>query len=290
MRRLLFLAASIWLIVSCQAGTDDEMLLSERKGDAPLQTFYATTEGSQHETKVYADANMRVMWNADDRISMFKESTYNYQYRFTGEDGDNAGEFEVIAPGGLISGNSLNYIYAVYPYSSTNKINNAGTPITLTLPAEQAYKEHSFGIGANTMVAVTNNEFLAFKNVGGYLSLRLYGDDVSVSRITLQGNNHEKIAGKAEIAVGLGSLPSVTMTNDATETISIVCDPAVHLGTSSSNYTDFWFVIPPVSFTQGFTVTVTDAQDASFEASTSESIAISRNTIEWMSPLKVVPN
>lgn len=254
------------------------------------KTFYATIEGSEPDTKVFADANMKVLWNADDRLSVFNMSTYNYQFRFAGEDGDNAGGFDEIDPGGLISGNKLSYIYAVYPYSSTNKINNAGTTITLTLPAEQAYKEHSFGIGANTMIAVTDKNFLAFKNVGGCLSLRLYGDNVSVSRITLQGNNHEKIAGKADIAVGVETLPSVTMTNEATETISIVCAPAVQLGTSSSNYTDFWFVIPPVTFTSGFTVTVTDKLGGTFSVSTSSSFTISRSTVEWMSPLKVVPD
>ena len=255
-----------------------------------IQTFHASTEGFEPDTKVFADANMKVLWNADDRLTIFNKSTYNYQFSFTGDDGDNAGGFEEIAPTGLISGNSLSNIYAVYPYSSSNKINNAGTIITLTLPAEQAYKDHSFGIGANTMVAVTNNDFLAFKNVGGYLSLRFYGDNVSVSRITLQGNNNEKLAGKAEIAVGVEEIPSVTMKSEATEMISIVCDPPVQLGTISSDYTDFWFVIPPLTFTNGFTVTVTDASNGTFEASTSKSFTITRSTIEWMSPLKVVPN
>lgn len=42
------------------------------------------------------------------------------------------------------------------------------------------------------MTAITDDYFFAFKNVGGYLSLRLYGDNVSVSRITIKGNNGEK--------------------------------------------------------------------------------------------------
>ena len=287
-KQLFFAALLLLTISSCISEIDKATSIA---ADAnKIKTFYATTEGSEPDTKVYADANMKVLWNADDRLSVFNKSTYNYQFRFAGEDGDNAGDFELIEPSGLVSGNDLSNVYAVYPYATTNKINNAGTAITLMLPAEQAYKEHSFGIGANTMIAATNNYFLAFKNVGGYLSLRLYGDNVSVSRITLKGNNHEKIAGKAEIAVGVGTVPSVTMTNEATETISIVCDPAVKLGTSSSNYTDFWFVIPPVTFTKGFTVTVTDNLGGTFVVSTSKSFTISRSTVEWMSPLKVVPN
>ena len=284
-----FFAVLLLLIISSCISEIDKTA-SIASDASRIKTFYATTEGSEQGTKVFADANMKVLWNADDRLTIFNQSTYNSQFCFTGDDGDNAGGFEEIPASGLISGNSLSNIYAVYPYSSTNKINNAGTVITLTLPAEQAYKEHSFGVGANTMIAATSGNFLAFKNVGGYLSLRLYGDNVSVSRITLQGNNHEKIAGKAEIAVGVGTVPSVTMTNEAIETISIVCDPAVKIGTSSSNYTDFWFVIPPVTFTKGFTVTVTDNLGGTFEVSTSKSFTISRSTVEWMAALKVVPD
>ena len=282
--------AVLLLLTVCSCVSEIDKKASIASDASTIKTFYASIECSEPDTKVFADANMKVLWNADDRLTIFNQSTYNYQYRFTGDDGDNAGGFEEIPASGFISGNSLNNVYAVYPYSTDNKINNAGTTITLTLPAEQAYKEHSFGVGANTMIAATNNNFLAFKNVGGYLSLRLYGDNVSVSRITLQGNNHEKIAGKAEIAVGVGTLSSVTMTNEAAETISIVCDPAVKIGTSSSDYTDFWFVIPPVTFTKGFTVTVTDSFGGTFEVSTSKSFTISRSTVEWMSPLKVVPN
>ena len=118
------------------------------------QVFYASMEAQttpntpgSPNTKVYADENMQVLWNENDKISVFNKTTYNYQYLFTGEDGDNYGSFEEIPVTGLISGNNLTNIYAVYPYSKSNKVNNAGTAITMTLPAEQTYKEHSFGIG-----------------------------------------------------------------------------------------------------------------------------------------------
>ena len=287
MKRFFYLFVALLLPLSCQRETD--IVLEEASGLNPerITTFYASVEEASPDTKVYADENLRLLWNADDRISIFNKSTYNFQFVFTGEDGDNAGGFDEIPPSGFISGNSLDNVYAVYPYASGNKINNAGSIITLSLPAEQAYREHSFGVGANTMVAATDGSFLAFKNVGGYLVLRLYGDDVSVSRVTLQGNNGEKIAGKAKVSVGINQLPSVTMDGAATESVSVVCDPPVQIGSSATDYTEFWFVLPPVTFANGFTITVEDTLGGSFVKSTSKSFTITRSTRESMSALKV---
>ena len=291
MNRYLSLIAIGLLIFSC--GKEDKEGMLEPQTTSG-QVFYASMEAQttpntpgSPNTKVYADENMQVLWNENDKISVFNKTTYNYQYLFTGEDGDNYGSFEEIPVTGLISGNNLTNIYAVYPYSKSNKVNNAGTAITMTLPAEQTYKEHSFGIGANAMIAVTENNFLAFKNVGGYLSLRLYGNNVSIASISIKGNNNEKIAGKASIAVSTSTVPVTTMDNSATDEITLVCDPPVQIGSTAENYTDFWFVIPPVTFSNGFTITVTDALGGTFVKSTTRSFTVTRNQMDWMNPLKV---
>lgn len=288
MKKILLITASILMVASCHVEEQRDFVDESQLNPNRIKTFYASLEGGSSDTKVYADENLKVLWNEGDYITVFNQYTYNSKFQFNGEDGDNAGGFDEVPYAGFVSGNVLSNVYAVYPYMSGTKINNAGTTITMTLPDEQNYKEHSFGIGANAMVAVTDNNFLAFKNVGGYLSLRLYGDNVSVSRITIQGNNHEKIAGKANIAVGLDSLPKVTMDETATESVSIVCDSPVPLGDSSDNYTDFWFVLPPTTFANGFTVTVTDALGGTFTKSTSNSITIPRNSLERMHAIQVL--
>ncbi len=140
------------------------------------------------------------------------------------------------------------------------------------------------------MVAVTDNDFLAFKNVGGYLSLRLYGDDVSVSKVTLKANNGEKIAGKGLVTIPLGGLPTVEMDATGTDEITIICDPAVKIGPDAEQYTSFWFVIPPVTFEKGFTVTVTDDKDGEYTVATSKPFTVSRNKLDWMTAVKVVPD
>ena len=287
--------SAILIAFSCAREDKFAGKIGQQSGSGEM--FYATTEeqttpdnSGTPGTKVYADENMRVLWNADDVISIFNQSTYNYQYNFNGEDGDNYGSFAEVPVSGFISANPINQVIAVYPYATSNKVNNAGTAVTMNLPAEQTYKAHSFGIGANSMIAVTTNNFLAFKNVGGYLSFRFYGDDISISSIELRGNNHEKIAGKASIAVSSTTAPAVTMDGTATETITLVCDPPVKIGTTAATYTDFWFVVPPTTFSNGFTITVTDTLGGTFEKSTSNSFTVTRNQMDWMNPLKVEPN
>ena len=129
--------------------------------------------------------------------------------------------------------------------------------ITATLPAEQSYAENSFGQGDNAMVAVTKNTddtFLKFKNVGGYLELWLYGEDVTVKSITLTGNNEEKLSGTATITSTYGSEPTISMANNATPTITLNCGEGVKIGTSAETATAFWLVVPPTTFESGFTI------------------------------------
>ena len=288
MKRFLLLASALLLLASC---TDElELLMTRSDLERNTVVFHASTEGpAAPVTKVYADEKMKVLWNAEDRISLFNQTTFNSRFQFMGDDGDTAGEFEDVTLGEVEEGEALDHVYAIYPYHKTHAIDKQGV-MTVSLLAQQTWKEHSFGRRANTMVAVTDENFLAFKNVGGYLSLRLYGEDISVHKITIQGNDGEKIAGEASITCPLGGTPSVTMDDTATETITLVCDPCVKLGSTADQYTDFWFVIPPVTFTEGFTVTVVDGRGGTFTKKTTKSFTVKRNHLDWMNPLKVVPD
>ena len=248
--------------------------------------FYATLEktGIQQETKVYADANLKVLWNADDRVCVFNKCTDNEEYRCDGNTGDDSGTFSRI--GNEVSGSNLQHVYSVYPYSSSTTINAQGT-LSLTLPAVQTYKLNSFDSGTNTMVSVTDDDQLQFYNAGGYLALKLYGAGISVSKITLHGSKSEKLAGPAAITILPGETPSVSMAESAADMVELVCDPPVQLAASRNQYTVFWFVIPPTTFSEGFTVNITVAQGDTDEKSTSKSITISRNTLVKMAPLEL---
>ena len=256
---------------------------------APVQddvVFYATFEQpAENGTRVYANEDLLLRWTGDDRVSIFEKNTRNQQYRFTGETGDNAGEFDKVAGSGFTPGNAISHIVSVYPYQESTKISRSET-ITITLPAEQHYAENSFGLGANTMVSVTSNSFLQYKNVCGYLVVKLYGDGVSVSSITLRGNNGEKLAGKATVTMPLEGVPTTKMANDATSEITLTCATPVQLGATAEESTQFWFVVPPVTFSKGFTITVS-GNGGVFEKTTGKTVTIKRNNLSRLSPTEV---
>ena len=292
-KRLVSLAALMLALAACTAGLDN--LMNETRlvnPDDEDMMFYATLEGESDadaQTKVYADEKMRVLWNADDRITIYKKTTYGYQYRFTGNEGANAGGFKVVSSDDeFITQEPLDYFYAVYPYSPLNDINYDGI-VTLTLPERQTYKENSFGIGANTMVSVTSDNQLKFRNVGSFLSFRFYGDGVSVKSIKLKGNNNEKLAGAGKVTMALNGTPVIEMQNNATESITLNCETAVRLGATAADATEFWFVIPPTDFTKGITVTVTDQLGGTFVMNSAAHLTFERNKITLLSPKQVVP-
>lgn len=284
MKKIVYIAAALLLAASCE----DEFIgkVNDNFDDT---IFYASIEETvSNDTKVYADENLKVLWNAEDQISIFKKYTYNSKYIFTGKDGDNAGGFQKMeAEDEFITGNELDYYYAVYPYNKDTRISNSGV-ISMTLPSEQSYRKDSFGLKANTMVSVTENNALLFRNLSGYIALKLYGEDISVSRISLEGNNSEKLAGDATITMVPGGVPSATMSDSSTETIELICDPAVNLGATSDNYTEFWFAIPPTEFTEGITIKVYDNEGNSYTKTTSRNLNIARNTLSTMAALEVI--
>jgi uncharacterized protein YjdB len=117
--------------------------------------------------------------------------------------------------------------------------------------------------------------------------LKLYGEGVYVSSITLKGNNGEKLAGRATVTMPLDGVPMVTMASDAADMITLTCSEPVQLGATEEEVIQFWFVVPPVTFSSGFTITVNDISGVSSKKSTSNSISINRNRLSKMSAIEV---
>lgn len=290
MRRYFSLLCILALLVGCY-NTDEQLINEQIPSDGRI--FTASFE--QNDTRTYVEEGNLLRWNAGDQITIFDSNTLNQQYRFDGETGDNGGTFSKVS-NSFGTGNDLNCHYAVYPYNKDIKITETGV-ITANLPAEQSYAENSFGLGANTMVAVTkdvDDTFLKFRNVGGYLKLQLYGDNVTVKSITLTGNNNEKIAGKATITPAYEQAPTLAMSDDATTSITLDCGDGVKIGSTEETATAFWIVVPPTTFEEGLTITVTEIDGESFTKSTSNAVVVERNIIKPMAAFEVeiekIPN
>lgn len=262
----------------------------EQNNTVTLPATHDLQAGFAEETRTYVENNKYLRWHEDDRLTAFYGNTLNRQYKFKGKTGDNSGTFSLVPSGELGTGNAFDRIYAVYPYNETATITDEGE-ISLTLPAVQSYAENSFGKGANTMIAVTENledTFLAFKNACGYLKLKLYGDNVTLTSIEVKGNNNEKIAGAATATIVFGETPQLTMADDATASVTIDCGEGVTLGTTAETATEFWIVLTETTFEGGITITATDTDGKVFEKSTSKTVAVVRNEIQPMTAIEAI--
>lgn len=288
MKKTIIYLASLALtlmVAGCQITEVKQETLLNRSFDGS-QVFTAGFETV--DTRTYVDKDLYMYWTADDRLSIFT-STYNDQYKFDGNTGDNSGSFSKVNPGQFVSGNPVSNNYGVYPYNANTRLTK-DEKIELYLPQVQSYVVNTFGVGANTMVAVTNgtsDTFLPFKNVCGYLVVKLYGEG-KVKSVIFEGNNGEKISGGATVTASHDGTPIVSMSDTATTTIRIDCGEGIVLGKTADQATEFWFVIPPTTFSQGFTVKAVGDGILQSMKSTSLSRIIKRNVINTMPAYEAV--
>ena len=285
MKRLLTLLALV--LCSCAETFVGEEATRPNNGNLPDLT---ATFADEEATRTYIEEGKYLRWNEDDRLTIFYGNTLNRQYKFNGATGDNSGTFSLVPDGMLGTGNAFDHIYALYPYNADARITDEGV-ISLALPAVQNYAENSFGRGANTMIAVTENledTFLAFKNACGYLKLKLYNaEGATIKSIEVKGNSGERLAGAATATIAFGEAPVLAMADDATTSVVLDCGEGVALGTTAETATEFWIVLPATTFEEGFTITATDTEGNVFKKSTTKEVVIERNAIQPMAALCV---
>lgn len=265
-------------------GCTTKMESPEQQGNK----FRGTIE--ENQTKTYLDHLIRLRWTEDDRITIFEGTTRNKQYKFLGETGDNAGDFEFISQG-FGTGNSVTRHYAVYPYSSSTKLHEDGY-ITYTFPSTQNYAEGSVGLGANPMVAITadlDDMDLLFRNIGSFLRVNLYGTDQTVGSIVLTTNNGKAIAGPCKVTPAYGANPTCETTGTLSS-VTLNCTPGITIGSTEAEATSFWIVIPPLTMEEGLTLTVNGFYGGSQTYTINSSIEFVRNQYKTMTRELSIPS
>lgn len=272
MKRVLLMFA-VLLIASCEQSPIEE----QSKLNQP-EEFWATFEGADESvTRTYLDDQARMRWTADDRLTIFKKTTYNREFAFTGKTGANAGGFKQISvDDDFWFGYDVDYNYAIYPHSAANEFDETDCFFTTTMPAEQTYVENSFGLGANTMVAASESGQLIFKNVGSYLRVMLWGENQTVKKITLSSIAGEALAGEAKIFATLADAPTCTMVG-TTSSIVLNCTDAVEVNTTEDAPVAFWIVLPPVVLSEGYKVIVENADGKTQEYAVNKEKTFKRN-------------
>ena len=274
-KNLILLAVGISMAMSCQL---NELDIQQVNGDI----FYATIDNGDM-TKTTLDNNA-ILWSAEDQISIFKKSTVNSRYEVTPSSvGESSGTFtKVHTDDDFHAGTELDHNVAAYPYLESLRIGKSATSPSykvtgFSLPATQTYVKNSFASGAFPMVAVSENTELTFRNVCGGILLKLKGSQ-KITSIKIQGKNNEKLSGSATLRIYYdGTVPYIEMSSDASTSVTLDCGSGVQLNESKA--TEFIIVLPPLTFTKGFTVTVTDSNDEDHVIETSKSNEVKRSSL-----------
>ncbi len=284
--RSFIVALMAMVMAGCQSLERDTLTSEKSQFSASVEPF-----GPQAKTSMSAEKT--VVWSSGDRLAIFQGSTLANQYQVTeASAGETNGTFTRIETPGddFYAGTELPCNVAMYPYAenlslSGAALENQGVAYTIrgaTIPVTQTYAENSFANGAFPMVAVTqtlSDHNLMFKNVLGAMKLQLKGTQ-TVKSIVVTGGNNEKLSGSATITAYSNNLtPAITMTGegDAVKSVTLDCGAGVQLNESTA--TDFIIALPPVLFSQGFTVTVTDDQEQTYTITASAPNTILRSSI-----------
>ena len=282
MKKSVIILAAVALAAACSPEENTVVLPSSK-------VFRASIEQG---TRTYTE-NGKVYWYNGDAISIFDKgnsSSDNVKYTYGGETGTTSGTF-TSATALPVSIQTLQYIYGVYPYMSDNIILEEGKVIAYIYPS-QDYDYDSFGDGSNAMVAVSENESLQFKNVAGYLNVRLYGDNSKkLKSVQVESNGGEYICGDALVEITPEAEPVISpypgngYANKAATVSFDYYDTDVFLDPSSP--LDVWVALTPGVIQSGITVTVTAIDGSKFSVVNNNPLTIKRGVCTPTAPLEV---
>lgn len=291
MKKITFmLAMSALVLASCQK--NEELPLASEN-----EVFTASVESFDAQTKTSMTQDRRVVWSQDDRIAIFQGSTAADEYKATDASaGKSNATFDIVSDNSEVNGSfsagvEVSRNIALYPYADglsleASTLDDEGSAYVITgfvLPSTQNYAAGSFGNCSFPMVAVTSSmtdHTLKFKNVLGAMKLQLKGTQ-TVKSIKIEGKNNEKLSGAATITAYATNLtPAITMAETAGTSVTLDCGDGVQLNESTA--TDFIIALPPVFFSQGFTVTVTDSENAETVIQTDVANTVLRSSILTM--------
>lgn len=280
MKKISIFSAIIGLLIYGCSSNEEVYNNYHKEGD---KSFRVTVEQPVfNETRAQLDNAYNVVFEDKDEIAVFEDNKVS-KYVYSGDIfvEDQSGD------GSTLEGEALDGIYALYPYSAA-KTHNSGT-----LPAKQTYRENSFSNESQIMYGQTDNIENGFnlKNMCGYIRLHLYGENVFVKDITLSVTGEgEYVSGDFYIDTN-GDEPSLKMYGkDETHTsqsqsTTLVCSNKK--GVALEGETVFYIALPPQTYTEGFTVTITDIFGREFTKTASTSLELKRNHIKPMEALEV---
>lgn len=249
--------AGVILATSCssEANNDNEPVVQQ-----PVQlVFKGMQSDGGADTKSYLNG-AQVYWHEYDNINVFSRGV---SYPFVTKE---EGQYAYFV--GVVLDEDINY-YGLFPYDENASYNSATYTYTTTFPAEQTAVANSFAKDANVTVATTTNDEMTFhfKNVCGLIKFRITSAEATLpfTKAVLEGLSSEHIAGAMSIVYNPPAVPDPlgTISGDGTAIALNVVDedPGDAITPTFAKDTDYYFVVPPTTFSAGYKITFSNADE-----------------------------
>lgn len=281
MKKFTFRLMMIGVTIVCLLG-------SCKKTNSPIEgmCFSATIEGDGNKT--YLDGlvgdQRKVFWSEYDQIKVANNigtgtTSQTLTYELTQGARSANGIF-------YTSSDHTDFFHGDYAaaYPAANVTSIRGKEVTFRLPATQSMGTNSFGNGCNPMVAYSDTQTLSFKNVCGVLCFPLSGTH-HVSSVVLTSSG-QPLCGT--FTVDADNPDSFTYKSDGGNSITLTCNV-----TLSSTPTNFYFVLPPITLSVGYTLEVYDGDVQLYNWSSAHAAEVQRSRIKKSNtipvPMGVIP-
>ena len=241
MRKISIIAALVVAMtaVSCVKEMQTETPAPENNGAV---TFEASFGAATKAVLEPGATESKVAWEAGDQVGVFADEG-NFLYK-----AQNAGYSTTLSTD-VADVPAEGPYYALYPYDADAVL--AEGVVTTTLPAVQTAVLGSFTTHLSVAQAVEYK--FAFKNVCGLVGVKI--DAENVTKIVLEGNNGEILAGAINVTVA--DAPTWTAVAEQGAT-SVTLAPAE--GTLAKGV--YYFAVLPQTFEKGFNVKAYKGDDA----------------------------
>ena len=219
--------------------------------DGTLAVDYTITQSAFEYVRADAPKN----WQLKDELSVFMGNDINQRFRYIDDIEDSNTLFRSV--GYVNYPTSMSANYAVYPYKSSYLLSQKGE-LTIPLASVQSYVADGYNQEYNIMVAKSlDNEdtYFEMQPLCAYVCVKLWGSEQTIKSVALASKGGETLAGNALVTPKFSAAPECVFTTNASSTISMSCTELT-LGTAEALAAEFWFVVPPVALTSGYSVKV----------------------------------
>ena len=277
---ILALVATLFAVGCTQDLTTDENLLPTDNVVKELMEVTASLECDTNDDATRAillDNNGgKIAWNEGDAI---------------GAISSNGTITKCVASN--ISGSSATFAvptdtkYAIFPYVSSSTFDANSNTMSYTMPNTRSVDGSNkvFGANDNVMCAHLSENSLAFKNLCGYVEVRLKGTG-TVKHVALRNNsgNWDALSGLGTINFSDPNEPKVTTGTNHGTTFNfayLTCSVAL----STSEATSFYFIVPPRTYKHLSICVQTDK--GSYSVISQNAITVNRSKIRPIEAINI---